>query len=110
MSSGTKEWVQYSTAIAMIISGIVLAFLSFFFNKYDIGDGVLWYIAQALVYAGGIFGVSLYFRTKMGDFESKVTESKQDVINTVAQFIDQKFQKKDEIKEDNDETAAKENV
>ena len=58
----------------MIASGIILAFLSFFFNNYDIADGVLWYIAQALVYAGGIFGVSLYFKTKLGEFESRTKD------------------------------------
>jgi len=71
MKSNTKEWIQYSTAIAMIVSGIALAFLSFFLNDYEISDSVLWYIAQALVYAGGIFGVSLYFKTKLGDFETR---------------------------------------
>ena len=66
-----KDWIQYSTAIAMIASGIILAFLSFYHNNGDIAEGVLWYMAQALTYAGGIFGVSIYFKTKLGDFESR---------------------------------------
>lgn len=70
----TKDWIQYSTAIAMILSGIVLAFLSFFKNDGNISEGVLWYMAQALTYAGGIFGVSIYFKTKLGDFESRARE------------------------------------
>ena len=70
----TKDWIQYSTAIAMILSGIVLAFLSFFKNNGNISEGVLWYMAQALTYAGGIFGVSIYFKTKLGDFESRARE------------------------------------
>lgn len=36
------------------------AFLSFFLNKYNISDAVLWYIAEALIYAGVVFGVSVY--------------------------------------------------
>lgn len=74
MDQNSKDVVQYSTAVAMIASGIILAFLSFFLNGYDIADGVLWYIAQALVYAGGVFGVSLYFKTKLGEFESRTRE------------------------------------
>lgn len=70
----TKDWIQYGTAIAMILSGIVLAFLSFFKNDGDISEGVLWYVAQALTYAGGIFGVSIYFKTKLGDFESRTRQ------------------------------------
>lgn len=71
MTSNIKEIVQYGTAVAMITSGIILAFLSFFLNGYDIADGVLWYIAQALTYAGGIFGVSIYFKTKLGQAEAQ---------------------------------------
>lgn len=82
MQTNTKEWIQYGSAIAMILSGIVLGFLSFFLNDdHDIADGVLWYIAQALIYAGGIFGVSIYFKTKLGEFESKAREELKDYID-----------------------------
>ena len=74
MTSNQKEWIQYSTAMLMIVSGVVLAFLSFFLNNYDIADGVLWYIAQALTYAGAIFGVSVYFKTKLGEAEHRFRE------------------------------------
>lgn len=86
MQQNTKEWIQYGSAIGMIVSGIILAFLSFFLNGYDIADGVLWYIAQALIYAGGIFGVSIYFKTKLGEFESKAREE-------LKEYIDQKERK-----------------
>jgi len=66
MSEALKEWIRYTSAIAMIASGIVLAFLSFFFNNYDIADGILWYIGQALTYAGAVFGLSVYFKTQLG--------------------------------------------
>ena len=75
-----KDWIQYTTAIAMIASGIVLAFLSFYHNDGDIAEGVLWYIAQALTYAGGIFGVSIYFKTKLGDFESRTKREIEEAI------------------------------
>ena len=74
MTTHSKEAIQYGSAIAMVGSGIILAFLSFFLNGYNIADGVLWYIAQALTYAGAIFGVSVYFKTKLGEFESKARE------------------------------------
>lgn len=82
MKSSTKELIQYGSAIAMIISGIVLAFLSFFSNG-DIVDGVLWYIAQALIYAGGVFGVSLYFKTKLGEFETRTRDEIKQVVREV---------------------------
>ena len=77
----TKDWIQYGSAIAMILSGIVLAFLSFYKNDGDISEGVLWYVAQALTYAGGIFGVSIYFRTKLGDFETFLEDKLKNIHN-----------------------------
>ena len=47
MTPNVREGLQYGTAIGMVVSGIVLAFLSFFLNNYIISDGVLWYISQA---------------------------------------------------------------
>ena len=73
----------------MVLSGIVLAFLSFFYNNYDIADGVLWYISQALIYAGGIFGVSIYFKTRLGEFEHRTKQE-------LADFLQQKKREKDE--------------
>ena len=91
MSPNIKEWIQYCTAVAMIISGMILAFLSFFLNHFDIANGVLLYIAQALVYAGGIFGVSLYFKTRMGELESKASTQKDDMVNAIMQFLQDKI-------------------
>ena len=66
----------------MLFSGILLTFLCFFLNHYKVDDSVLWYVAQTLVYAGSIFGVSVYIRSKMGDIKSfiedKVTKNEDD--------------------------------
>lgn len=73
MTKTTKEYFQYMSASAMILSGIVLTFICFFTNG-DVTNGVLWYMAQALTFAGGVFGVGLYFHTKLGEFKSEITE------------------------------------
>jgi len=85
----TKDWIQYASAIAMIASGIILAFMSFFRNDGNISEGVLWYVAQALTYAGGIFGVSIYFKTKLGDFESRTKQEIVDAIRTAEKRNDE---------------------
>jgi hypothetical protein len=85
MTPNLRESLQYGTAIGMVVSGILLAFLSFFLNGYNISDGVLWYISQALVYSGAIFGVNIYFKTKLGNFESHV---KEEIANIVKQSKD----------------------
>ena len=80
-----KDWIQYGSAIAMIVSGIILTFLSYF-QQGDVAEGVLWYMAQALTYAGAIFGVSVYFRTKLGDFESR---TKQELVEIMREVMDE---------------------
>ena len=82
MTTDTKEKIQYSTAVMMIVSAVALAFICFFLNHYKIADSVLWYIAQALVYAASIFGISLAINTKMGQ-----------VKNDVKQYMDNKLNK-----------------
>jgi hypothetical protein len=42
---GIKDKIQYVMAILLIVSGIILAFLSFFLNSFNIATGVLIYIA-----------------------------------------------------------------
>ena len=69
MTPNVREGLQYCAAIGMLLSGVVLTFLSFFLNNYVVSDGVLWYVSQTLVYSGGIFGVNVYFKSKLGNFE-----------------------------------------
>ena len=91
MKTNTKEWIQYSTATLMIVSGIVLSFISFFVNG-DITDGVLWYMAQALTYAGGIFGVSIYFKTKLGQSVTQI----EDLIDRKFRSVESEIRKEEQ--------------
>ena len=72
MTPNVREGLQYGAAIGMLLSGVVLTFLSFFLNNYVVSDGVLWYVSQTLVYSGAIFGVNVYFKSKLGNFEKIV--------------------------------------
>ena len=83
MKQNTKDWIQYSTAVAMVVSAIAIAFLAFIITS-TIASGVLIYIAQALCYAAGIFGVSVYFKTKLGQFEST---AKKQIESMMKQMI-----------------------
>ena len=80
MTTNSKEWIQYCTAALMVVSGVVLSFISFF-TKGDVTDGVLWYMAQGLTFAGAIFGVSVYFKTKLGESEYRIKEYLHKTIN-----------------------------
>jgi hypothetical protein len=70
-----KEKIQYWVSTVLILSGIVLSYLSFFLSdNKEINDSVLIYLSQTLVFAGGVFGVSLYFKSQISEFRTKSKE------------------------------------
>lgn len=80
---GFKDRAQYITAMILIASGILIAFLSFVMIQ-TITSGVLIYIAQAFVAGGAIFGVSIYFKNQLieahGETMNKVKELIEDIV------------------------------
>ena len=80
---GFKDRAQYTTAMVLIASGILLAFVSFFLI-HTITSGVLIYIAQAFTAGGAIFGVSIYFKNQLieahGETINKLKELIEDVV------------------------------
>ena len=78
-----KDRISYYVAIGMITSGILLAFLSFFLNAYNIATGVLIYIAQCFVIGGGLVGANVYFKSKWIEFD---TRAKAEIENQISQI------------------------
>lgn len=83
-----KDRISYIVAFALIGSGIILAFLSFFLNAYNIATGVLIYIAQCFVIGGGLVGANVYFRTKWIEFNTQAD-------NYIKKEIEKRFGKND---------------
>lgn len=76
-----KDRISYYTAFALIGSGILLAFLSFFLNAYNIATGVLIYIAQCFVIGGGLVGANVYFKSKWLEFDTRAKHEIKKLIN-----------------------------
>lgn len=93
---GAKDKIQYVMAIVLIASGIILAFLSFALTA-TIATGSLIYISEAFMTAGGIFGVSIYFKNKMGEYSTNS-------IKIMEKMIEKAVNKKDN--EDNSESEV----
>lgn len=87
MQTNTKDWIQYGTAVAMIASAIILTFVSFF-SLSLIESSVLWYVAQALTYSGGIFGVTIYIRSKMGE---AMTNARRRIREEISDQLDRRL-------------------
>ena len=75
MKQNTKDWIQYTSAIALIGSAIGLAVGSFVVIM-DIGAGTLTYIGEALGGALGIFGVATYAKSRCDDMERRLFSEK----------------------------------
>lgn len=88
MTTHSKEWVQYGSAVLMVVSGVTLTFISFFL-KDEVTDGVLWYMAQALTFAGAVFGVNIYFRTKIGESENRIKKYLDEQLHHSNPLIDE---------------------
>ena len=84
-----KERISYVTAEIMIISGILIAFLSFFLNAYNIATGVLIYIAQCFVIGGSLIGASAYFKSKWIEFNTNMT---QEIKKEISRYEQQKLE------------------
>lgn len=75
-----KDRISYYVAFSLIGSGILLAFLSFFLNAYNIATGVLIYIAQCFVIGGGLVGANVYFKSKWIEFNTHAEKEIQKEI------------------------------
>lgn len=79
MQKNTKEWIQYGSAVVVLIFAIVLVYISYFTSKtQDVTDNVLWYFAQSLMYAGSIFGVAIAINAKFENIKNKFLNHNRD--------------------------------
>lgn len=65
-----KIITQYSCAVILIVSSIILAFIESIGN-HEIDNSILMYIAQAFLLAASIFGLDYYVRKLMQYVEKK---------------------------------------
>lgn len=68
-----KSKIQYACAVLLIVSSIVLAFVSNYVHD-DVPSGTLLYIAQAFLLAGSIFGLEAYIQKFNKITTSKITD------------------------------------
>lgn len=71
-----KVSIQFWSALVMLVGGYALAVAGFITPpKGEISDSVLWIFSQCLIYAGSIFGVSIYYGRKVTQFEGKIMQT-----------------------------------
>ena len=67
--------VQYATAVGMLVSGGALTGAGFMTSSVgDICDSVLWFAAQTMIYAGSVFGVSIYVNDRISGLKDRINK------------------------------------
>ena len=63
-----KENLSLLSAVLMLTSGVAMSAAGFIVAPTgEISDSVLWYLGQTLMYAGSVFGVSVYMQSKFNE-------------------------------------------
>lgn len=76
-----KEKIQYSTAIGFLITGVIMCFLSFLLNEYDIKSGVLFYLGTAVTFTGAVFGINYMIENSVIKAETRINKKIEHKIN-----------------------------
>lgn len=78
MKRETKDTVQMLSAIGMLVLGSGLSIADFVMLHGVIHDSILWLFAQCLIYAGSVFGVSVYVTGRLNKFKDELINHKEE--------------------------------
>ena len=77
MTKEDRTKYQVYSALAMLLAGVALSVAGFMVPPVgEISDSVLWFFAQCLIYAGSIFGVSIYVQSKFTELKEEMSNRK----------------------------------
>lgn len=75
MTKEDRTKYQVYSALAMLLAGVALSVAGFLVPPVgEISDSVLWFFAQCLIYAGSIFGVSIYVQSKFSELKEEINK------------------------------------
>lgn len=76
MTKEDRTKYQVYSALSMLLAGVALSVAGFLVPPVgEISDSVLWFFAQCLIYAGSIFGVSIYVQSKFSELKDEISKS-----------------------------------
>ena len=74
MKKELKDDIQVWSAIFMLIAGVAMSVAGFIVPPLgEISNSVLYFCAQCLIYAGSIFGVGIYVRSKFDEINKEIS-------------------------------------
>lgn len=89
-----RDLVSYLTAVLLIISGVVLAFFSFFI-LHLIENSILGFLSLGITFAGAVFGITQILKEKFEAY--KISTNKAIIKKLNEQGEDKDKDKKEEV-------------
>lgn len=89
-----RDLVSYMTAVLLIISGVVLAFFSFFI-LHLIENSILGFLSLGITFAGAVFGITQILKEKFEAY--KISTNKAIIKKLNEQGEDKDKDKKEEV-------------
>ena len=77
MKQHTKDWLQYSSAIALLASAIVAALWSFA-KLSEIHATVLTYVGEAVAFCAAVYGIALYTKHEIRNQLRKMDKEEEE--------------------------------
>jgi hypothetical protein len=82
MKKQNKESLQVWTAVVMLAVGTLLVIAGFIVPPTgEVHDSVLWFFGECLIYAGSIFGISIYVSGKIHNIRRELNLPEEDNDN-----------------------------
>lgn len=84
-----RDLVSYATAVLLIISGVVLAFFSFFI-LHLIENSILGFLSLGLTFAGAVFGITQILKEKFEAYKISTNKAIIKKLNEQGEDKDKK--------------------
>lgn len=76
MTQHQKDIAQYSSAIVMLLSAVVLAVWSFV-RLSEIHNSIIAYVGEAIAFAAAVYGIALYTRNEIKREMRRISDENQ---------------------------------
>nr|DAJ67105.1 MAG TPA: holin [Caudoviricetes sp.] len=84
-----RDLVSYATAVLLIISGVVLAFFSFFI-LHLIENSILGFLSLGITFAGAVFGITQILKEKFEAYKISTNKAIIKKLNEQGEDKDKK--------------------
>ena len=113
ISQRTKDKLHYGTAGFLILSAVVLAFISFFITL-TVGTGVIAWGGLCMGTALTLIGGGMYFHSQMVTFETKANMKMEEMAEQLEREMRKRYrphpiEKVNDVEVEDDGTESKEN-